>query len=179
MKLLSVSAICLLAAFSFNTEMHAQEFSQLDKSPMDAAAFPTSYKNPNKTMKVVYSRPQLNNRKLYDIVPLGKVWRLGANEATEITFYEDTYFGDTPVKAGTYSLYAIPGEKTWTMILNKNLNEWGAYTYDPDQDVARVNAIVSIEADPIEAFSIGYNEQGTMYLAWDTTRVAIPFNTNN
>ncbi|WP_066221009.1 DUF2911 domain-containing protein [Formosa haliotis] len=175
MKLFNVSAICLLLAFSLNTEMHAQKFSKLDKSPMDAAAFPTSYKNPNKTIKVIYSRPQLNNRKLEDLAPWGKVWRLGANEAAEITFYENTHFGDTPVKAGTYSLFAIPNDKTWTMILNKDLNAWGAYSYNPDQDVARYNALVSIDAESIEAFSIGFDEEGTMYLAWDTTRVAIPF----
>ncbi|MFB9054351.1 DUF2911 domain-containing protein [Formosa undariae] len=178
MKLFSASAICLLVAFSFNTAMTAQNFSKLDKSPMDAAAFPASYKDSNKKIKVVYSRPQLNDRELYDLVPLGKVWRLGANEAAEITFYKDSHFGDTPVKAGTYSLFAIRGEKTWTMILNKDLNTWGAYSYNPDQDVARYNAIASIDAESIEAFSIAFDDQETMYLAWGTTRVSMPFKRN-
>ncbi|MBP1838923.1 DUF2911 domain-containing protein [Formosa algae] len=175
MKLLKASVFCLLVAFSANTEMHAQKFSSLDKSPLDAAAYPASSKVTNKTMKVIYSRPQLNNRELYDLVPLGKVWRLGANESAEITFYKDSHFGDTPVKAGTYSLFAIREEKTWTLILNKDLNAWGAYSYNPDNDIARAKGLVSIDAESIEAFSIAFDEEGTMYLAWGTTRVSLPF----
>ncbi|QDO93868.1 DUF2911 domain-containing protein [Formosa sediminum] len=175
MKLFKASVFCLLVAFSMTTEMHAQKFNGLDKSPMDAAAFPANHKDSNKKIKVVYSRPQLNGRELYDLVPLGKVWRLGANESAEITFYEDTYFGDTLVKAGTYSLFAIRGEKMWTMILNKDLNAWGAYSYNPNQDVARYNAIASIDAESIEAFSITFSDEKTMYLGWGTTRVSVPF----
>ncbi|WP_299778548.1 DUF2911 domain-containing protein [uncultured Formosa sp.] len=175
MKLLKATVFCLLVAFSVNTEMHAQKFSKLDKSPMDAVSFPTSSKDTNKSMKVIYSRPQLNGRALSDLAPLGKVWRTGANESTEITFYKDTHFGDTPIKAGTYSFFAIPGEKTWTLILNKDLNAWGAYSYNADHDVARATALVSVDAESIEAFSIGFDAQGTMVLAWDTTRVSMPF----
>ncbi len=96
-------------AFAFimllSTTVNAQTFKGLDKSPMDAAAFPNSYKVSNKVIKVVYSRPQLKERKLYSIVTINEIWRTGANEAAEITFYEDMKLDETPVKAGTYSLF--------------------------------------------------------------------------
>ena len=91
--------------------LDAQNFKGLDKSPMDAASFPTSYKDSNKLIKVIYSRPQLKGRALNTLAPNGKVWRTGANEAAEITLYKDMKLGDGLVKAGTYSLFTIPGEK--------------------------------------------------------------------
>lgn len=78
------------------------------------------------TMKIVYGRPLKNGRTIFGgIIPYDKVWRTGANEATEITFYKDVVFGGQAVKAGTYSLFTIPGKKEWTFILNKDLDIWG------------------------------------------------------
>ena len=78
-------------------QLTAQEFKSLDKSPMDMAAFPSSYKISDKIVKVIYSRPQLNGRDLVKLAPPGKVWRTGANEAVEITFYKDVVFGGKAV----------------------------------------------------------------------------------
>lgn len=75
---------------------------------MDATAFPNSYKISDKIVKVIYSRPQLNGRDLVKLAPPEKVWRTGANEAAEITFYKDVIFGGKALKAGTYSLFTIP-----------------------------------------------------------------------
>jgi hypothetical protein len=74
-------------------EVAAQEFKSLDKSPMDMTAFPSSYKISDKIVKVIYSRPQLKGRDLLKLAPPAKVWRTGANEAAEITFYKDVIFG--------------------------------------------------------------------------------------
>jgi hypothetical protein len=84
MNLITTSLCCFLMFLTFNT--NAQDFKGLDKSPMDAAFFPSSNKEPNKLIKVVYSRPQLKDRELSSLVPNGKVWRTGANEAANITF---------------------------------------------------------------------------------------------
>ncbi|HDZ14946.1 MAG TPA: DUF2911 domain-containing protein, partial [Pricia sp.] len=85
--------VCTMAfmalAMVFSKEAVAQEFGGLDKSPMDMAAYPTSYKEADKTIRIVYSRPQLKGRTMAELAPEGKVWRTGANEATEITFYKD------------------------------------------------------------------------------------------
>ncbi len=164
-------------ALAFSTEAIAQEFSGMDKSPMDMAAFPTSYKEANKTVRVVYSRPQLKGRSMAELAPDGKVWRTGANEAPEITFYQDVSFGGKNIKAGTYSLFTIPGQEEWTVALNKNLNQWGAYSYDEGADVARVKVPSSSNGKSLEEFSIAFKEVdggAHMVMGWDKTRVAVP-----
>lgn len=164
-------------ALIFSTTSNAQEFSGLDKSPMDMASFPSSYKVSDKAVRVIYGRPQLKGRSLGDLAPAGKVWRTGANEAPEITFYKDVTFGGQDVEAGTYSLFTIPGEKEWTVILNKNLNQWGAYSYEEQADVARVSVPSSSAGDTLEAFSIAFKEVENgahMVMGWGNTRVEVP-----
>ncbi|KQC31362.1 DUF2911 domain-containing protein [Flagellimonas eckloniae] len=158
----------------FSTEATAQKFNGLDKSPADIASFPSSYRVSEKAARVIYSRPQLKGRSLSELAPDGKVWRTGANEAPEITFYKDATVGGKSVKAGTYALFTIPGESEWTVILNGNLNQWGAYSYNSDADVVRVTAKASTDSDSLEAFSIAFEENGTMVMGWGTTRVSLP-----
>lgn len=156
-----------------STHVDAQKFRDLDKSPMDASAYPTSNREPIKLVKVIYSRPQLKGRDLSSLVPNGKVWRTGANEAATITFYKDMKIGGKAVSAGEYGLFTIPGDKEWTIILNKDINVWGSYSYNEANDVLRVSAPVS-SGDALEAFSIAFADDGTMHLGWGTTRVAVP-----
>jgi len=170
-----VFALSLLVfAMVFSTEAEAQKFSGLDKSPLDIAATPSSYRISKKDIRVIYSRPQLKGRAVADLAPAGKVWRTGANEAVEITFYNDTNFGGKTVKAGTYSLFTIPGASEWEIILNSNMNQWGAYSYDKAGDVARVNGKVTKGKDSLEEFSITFTETD-MVIGWGTTRVSVPF----
>ena len=164
-------------AMVFSTEATAQDFGGLDKSPMDAAAFPTSYKESDKSVRVTYSRPQLNGRAVADLAKAGEVWRTGANEAPEITFYKDVKLGDAAVKAGTYSMFTIPGDGEWTVILNSKLNQWGSYSYDESSDVARVKATATDDGKSLEEFSIAFKEVdggAHMVMGWGTTRVAVP-----
>ncbi len=174
-KYLTLSLFVL--ALVFSTTANAQEFSGLDKSPMDMASFPSSYKVSDKAVRIVYGRPQLKGRSMGDLAPAGKVWRTGANEAPEITFYKDVTFGGQSVKAGTYSLFTIPGDKQWTVILNKNLNQWGAYSYDEAADVARTAVPASSAGESLDAFSIAFKEVeggAHMVMGWGTTRVEVP-----
>lgn len=177
----SIFTVAIMAiAMAFSMEATAQDFSKMDKSPMDVASFPTSYKVSDKTVKVVYSRPQLKDRSLSKLAKAGEVWRTGANESAEITFYTDVTFGETAVKAGTYSLFTIPGDKEWTVILNSNLNQWGAYSYDKSADVARATAATST-GESLEAFSIAFKEVeggSHMVMGWDKVRVALPIMTS-
>lgn len=179
MKKLSILSVL---AFAFvmlaSTNVNAQKFSKLDKSPMDAAAFPASYKEANKAIKIVYSRPQLKGRELSTLAPNGKVWRLGANEAAELTLYKDMKLGDSSVKAGSYTFYAIPGDKEWTVIISKDLNVWGSYFYKQANDVARLKVPVTSGSESLEAFSIAFakgDNSVDMHLGWGTTRVVVPF----
>ncbi|MDN3664449.1 DUF2911 domain-containing protein [Algibacter miyuki] len=171
------TSLAFVFVMLLSTSVSAQKFSKLDKSPMDAAAFPSDYKDANKDIKIIYSRPQLNGRDLATLAPNGKVWRVGANEAAELTLFSDMKFGDTTVKAGTYTFYLIPNENEWTAIINKDLNVWGSYFYKEANDVARLSVPVT-SGDDLDAFSIAFDEADgaiNMHLGWGTTRIAVPF----
>lgn len=153
----------------------AQQFPGLDKSPMDAASYSPT-RGGQVLAKVIYSRPQLNGRDMAKLAPAGKVWRTGANEATEITFFQDVNIDGTPVAAGTYSLYTIPGEGEWTLILNRAINQWGAYRYSADNDVLRMASPSEEMKESVEAFAMKFDENGHLMMAWGTTKVAFPIN---
>jgi hypothetical protein len=160
-----------------SSETFAQKFAKLDVSPMDAASYPVNWRNSDKLVKVIYSRPQLKGRTLDKLAPVEKVWRTGANEAAEITFYKDVTFGDRKVKAGTYTLFTIPSDGDWTVVLSNQKNVWGSYFYDKSEDVARVYGKVSKSKDLIEAFSIvfeGEDDNAIMHLGWENTIVSVP-----
>jgi len=179
-----ILTICvLLTTVLFVDQLIAQDFSGLDKSPADIAWLPGNRK-PAPIAKVIYSRPQMKGRTMFaadsELAPAGKIWRTGANETTQITFTKDATFGGKKVKAGTYSLYSIPGDK-WTVILNSKLNTWGHFEYDESKDVARVEVSARTNSGPeVEAFTIQFADpadgstKSTMYLAWGNTIVDIP-----
>jgi hypothetical protein len=174
----TISIFLFALLMAIGSAVNAQEFSKLDKSPMDIAAFPASYKDANKQMKVIYSRPQLKDRKLSKLAPNGEVWRSGANEAPELVLYKDFNLNGTKIKAGSYALLTIPGEKEWTIILNSDINTWGSYYYNEENDVARITVPTTYASDSLEAFSIvldGEDGNVTLYMGWDTLRVAVPF----
>ena len=166
-------AFFLIALIS-SLQLTAQNFKDLDKSPMDVAAFPSSYKISDKTVKVIYSRPQLNGRDLVKLAPPEMVWRTGANEAAEITFYKDVIFGGKALKAGTYSLFTIPSfDGDWTVIINSARNVWGSYYYKQDQDVIRVSGKTSTSEENIEAFSMMFDKDMTLKIGWGKTVVSV------
>lgn len=168
--------IFLLIAMLLKTNMSAQNFKDLDESPQDIAYYRVNRVTPP-LVKVIYGRPQKKGQKVFgNLVQYGKIWKTGANEATEIKFYQDILFGDVKVPAGTYVLLTIPGEKEWEVILSSNLDVWGAYQYNPLFDVAKIT-IPSSKAESIEVFSIAFKEKKDllqMVLAWDSTRIKIP-----
>ncbi|MDB4050879.1 DUF2911 domain-containing protein [Flavobacteriaceae bacterium] len=155
-------------------QLTAQEFKSLDKSPMDVAAFPSSYTISDKIVKVIYSRPQLNGRDLVKLATPEKIWRTGANEAVEITFYKDVIFGGKALNAGTYSLFTIPSlDGDWTVIINSARNVWGSYYYKQDQDVIRVSGKTSTIEENIEAFSMMFDKDMTLKMGWGKTVVSV------
>ncbi len=149
------------------------KFPGIQKSPTDISYLREGRNGPVHA-KVIYSRPYKNDRVIFgELVPFGKVWRTGADEATEITFYRDVMFGGKEVKAGTYALFTIPDKDSWDIILNNGLHQWGAFTYDDKMDVVRVKANPEMMDEPLENFSIVFND-GNMIMAWDKTMVAVP-----
>jgi len=136
MKKLKISGILVVVLMFVGTLTSCAQtgvkFHKLDKSPTDISLLRLE-KGAPVVVKVIYSRPQMKGRTIFaadGLVPYGKVWRTGANEATEVTFYKNTTFGGKKIPAGTYVLQTIPTENDWTIILNKNLNVWGAFSYD-------------------------------------------------
>ena len=155
-------------------QLTAQNFKGLDKSPMDVATFPSSYKISDKIVKVTYSRPQLNGRDLVKLAPPEKIWRTGANEAAEITFYKNVIFGGKALKAGTYSLFTIPSlNGDWTIIINRARNVWGSYYYKQDQDVIRVSGKTSKTEENVEAFSMMFDKDMTLKMGWGKTLISV------
>lgn len=132
-------------------------------------------------IEITYARPSMKGRRIFGgLVPYGEVWRTGANSATRITFSTPVNFGGTDVPAGTYELFAIPNETVWTVILQKAQEkpQWGSYTYDQKNDVARVTGKVTALASPSETFWIGLNDlrdtSATLNFTWEHTRVSVP-----
>lgn len=185
----------LLLLFLFSLiiiEVQAQKLRGTDKSPMDMAYYPDNFAHDRKfapkligdmpaIVRVTYSRPAKKEREVFGtkIVPYGEVWRLGANESAEIKFYQDVTIQGKKVNAGTYSLFAIPTATEWTIILNKDLDFWGAYSYNKENDVLRVSVPTKKTDELVENFSIqcikGSNDKEiTMKMAWDMTLIEVP-----
>lgn len=168
-----ITTIAFAFVMLLSTNVNAQKFSDIDKSVADIAYYKADRSAPP-SIKIIYGRPLKKGREIFgNLVPFGKVWRTGANEATEIKFYKDLKFGDKNVKSGTYSLFTIPGEKKWTIIISSDVDVWGAFSYKESADVVRINVPVTSGDDTLEAFSITFSK-GTMHLGWDTTRIDIP-----
>jgi len=160
----------------------------LDSSPMDMCYYPVDYpvlKIQDKVSeplvaRVVYSRPQKKGRKLFgDLIGYGQVWRLGANEATEIEFFRDVKIDNKVVRKGRYTLYALVNEDKWVLILNKETDTWGAFRYDSSKDVLRTVVPVEKRADIEEAFSMSFQKAGRgadLMISWDDVFVTLPIN---
>lgn len=158
----------------------------IDKSVLDISYYPNNYtllKIQDKVTdplaaRVIYSRPLKNNRNIFgELIEYGKVWRLGANEATEIEFYQNVKINNTPVKKGRYTLYTIPYADKWTFILNKELDTWGSFKYDQKKDILRTDVPIQKLTDTTEAFTMYFDkkEKGfTLNAVWDTVKVSLP-----
>ena len=124
-----------------------------------------------KKITIDYSAPSKRGRVIMgELVPYGEVWRTGANAATTLTTEGDLMIGSVHVPAGTYTLYTIPGEKEWTLIVNKQTGQWGT-KYDEAQDLGRTTLAVKALAAPVETFAISLppkgQNQSTLTLKWE------------
>ncbi|MBM3793223.1 MAG: DUF2911 domain-containing protein [Acidobacteria bacterium] len=130
-----------------------------------------------KKITISYGRPYKKGRVIFGgLEPLGKVWRTGADEATTITLEGDAMVGPLHVVAGTYSLFTIPNEKEWTLVLNKVAKQWGAFKYDQAMDYGRASMKVAVVKEPMEQLTISIDkkgEQAALKIAWDQTVATI------
>ncbi|MBS1682478.1 MAG: DUF2911 domain-containing protein [Bacteroidetes bacterium] len=155
-------------------------FSQEALSPRTSPLAITTARYKNTYLKITYSQPQKKGREIFGkLVPYGQVWRTGANEATEITVTDDIKINGTQLKAGTYSMFTIPGKEKWLVILNSDLGLWGAYNYNQKNDVLRFEAMAELIPGELvyEPFTIRIDQKtdtATLVLLWDRTQVNIP-----
>lgn len=157
----------------------------MDKSPMDMSWYPVDY--PKMKMsgnvteplvaRVIYSRPQKDNRVIFgDLVKYGSIWRLGANEATEIEFFKDVTINNQKVQKGRYVLYCVPQEKIWRLVLNNDLFTWGL-KIDTTKDAYHFDVPVAKTRFPYEAFTIEFekaNSYPQLVLGWDSVKASLP-----
>ncbi|HYC39814.1 MAG TPA: DUF2911 domain-containing protein [Chitinophagaceae bacterium] len=163
-----------------------QDVPPLDKSPMDMSYFPVNYpvlKIQNKStgspvMRVIYSRPQKAGRQIFGgLVKYGELWRMGANEATELEVFSPVRIGGRKISRGRYTLYAVVNEQQWTFIVNRETDTWGAFKYDPRRDVVRVQVPATRTVNPLEYLAIFFEKSATganLIVEWDHVRVALP-----
>ncbi len=183
-----VVLFCLVALL-LTLEVQAQEMAGLDKSPMDMAYYPDNFAHDRKfapkligdtpaLVRITYSRPAKKEREIFGkLIPYNEVWRTGANESTEIKFFKDVIIQGKKVKAGTYSLFTIPNANEWLIIINSDVDFWGAYSYNQANDILRVTVPVKNSVEVIENFSIQLSKvnssEAVVRLAWDTTLVEL------
>lgn len=188
---MKLSILFIFTTIICSTNIFAQDkLPPVDKSPMDMSYCPANFpitkmsgngKEPL-IARIIYSRPAMNGRRIFGgLIEFGKVWRVGANESTEIEFFKEVYIGNAKIKKGRYTLYAIPTEKKWTIILNKETDTWGAFTYDVKKDIIRFEVSVENITDPVESFTIYFDKISTFHnnyvinVLWESTKVSIPF----
>lgn len=175
--------LCLGMCFAFAQS----KLPAVDKSPMDMSYYPAGYpvqKMQGKVTealaaRVIYSRPQKNGRVVFgELLEYGKVWRLGANEATEIEFFQNVKFGNAKIKKGRYTMYCVPYTDKWTIIINKDVDAWGSFTYDVKKDVARLEVPITKSTEVLDSYTMAFEKSTTgfnLVIAWDNIRASVPF----
>src|SRR6202046_1981159 len=152
-------------------------FAQTGKSRPSPAASATCDLGGGKNIKTDYSSPRMKGRKVYgDLVPFGEVWRTGANDATTFVPSADVVVGGKTIPAGSYTIFTVPAQDKWTLIINKKTGEWGIpYKYESDE-LARVDMKVSQTPSPVENFTIAFDQKGntcTLNIKWENTQASV------
>ena len=160
-----------------------------DKSPMDLVQYPANSRYRNYVdekdfeasapkVRIVYSRPQKNDREIFGkLLEYGQPWRLGANETTEITLFQDTKIGGKDIKRGRYGMFAIPQADKWEIVLHTNIPTWGPPNHDESTNVATFTVPTEKTPETVENFAFVLQDVGDkvhMIIAWDNTMVQIP-----
>ena len=155
-------------------------FAQQDKSKRPSPPASTQCKLPDgKSISVDYSSPRANGRKIFGgLVPYGEIWRTGANEATTFVTTANLSVEGTDVPAGSYTIFTIPDQGKWTLIINKHTGEWGIPYHYESEELARVPMQVSTTSAPVENFTISFNQNGggcTLQVSWQETQASVTF----
>lgn len=125
---------------------------------------------------IAYHRPATRGRVIFGgVVPWGRVWRTGANQATAFSTDRDLLIGGVRVPAGSYTIWTIPGRQEWQLILNKQTGQWGT-VYNAEQDLVHIPMTVEMLPEPVDRFTIALvpmADASRLTLEWDRTRAAV------
>ena len=176
---------CILCLLMVTGAMAQQKPTEIDKSPLDVCYYPPNYpilKMSGKTIaqpiaRVLYSRPQKKGRTIFGgEVKYNEVWRIGANESTEIEFFRNVTLGNKKVLKGRYTLFCIPNEDKWTFILNRDNFSWGSFSYRSQFDVARIDSPVQKTSEEVEALTMYFENNGSnrLVVMWDSSMATLP-----
>ena len=177
----------MLSGFVAGTAEAQTKIPSLDKSPMDMSYYPNAYpilKIQDKitepmVARVIFSRPQKNGRAIFgELLDYGKVWRLGANEATEIEFFKNVKISDQKIRKGRYTLYCIPYTDKWTIIINKENDTWGSFKYDESKDILRIDLPIQKQVEIQDSFVMVFEKSATgasLMILWDDIKISLPF----
>jgi len=148
--------------------------SQVERRASPLSVVTSRYKDTY--LKITYSQPQAKGRVVFGgLVPYGKVWRTGANEATELTVTYPITVNGVQIDAGTYAIFTIPNKDKWTIVFNSDLGLWGSYNYNEKKDVIRFDVPVQRLSQPEEAFKIQIgplNNKAIVSMSWEHTQVS-------
>jgi hypothetical protein len=166
----------LLLFLLFFGMSYAQEVLKPRLSPLEMVTM----KYEDTYIKITYSRPHKRDREIFgNLVPYDKVWRTGANEATELTLTGGKIkIAGQELEPGAYTLFSIPQKNKWTIILNKEVGQWGAYNYNEDMDALRFDVPTKTTEVVYEPLTIEFEQHQdvtNILIIWDKTKVEIPF----
>lgn len=168
--------LALIGMFSLGLALLATVAASQNQPPSPPAKADCTLSD-GKTITVNYSSPRMRGRKVYGaLVPFGQIWRAGANAATTFVTTTDLTVGGKDVPAGSYTIFTIPAESKWTLVISKKTGEWGLAYPGPGEDLARVDMKVSKLDAPLENFTIAFDKAGTgctLRMDWETTRASI------
>lgn len=168
-----------------SSEPAGNPYATVDISPMDMSYYPVDYPKlkmttnsiPMPVVRIIYSRPHLQGRELFhDVLKYGELWRLGANESTEIQFYQDVTIQGKKIKAGRYILYCILGPDKWNIVLNSNIDSWGL-KQDTTKDIQSFEIPVTHDNPSLEYFTMVFEKTNTgadLIMAWDDVVAKLP-----
>lgn len=170
------TAVVLLFILSITLFAAAQQ----DKSKRPSPPAQAQCKLPDgKTITTDYSSPRAKGRQIFGgLVPYNEVWRTGANEATTFVTTANLSVEGKDVPAGSYTIFTVPAQDKWTLIINKKTGEWGIpYHYESDE-LVRVPMQVGKTSGPVENFTINYDQSGggcTLQISWENTQASVKF----
>ena len=187
MNIIRIIVSSILLITTALSQAQGNKVPAVDKSPLDISYYPANYpvlKIQDKLTepllaRVIYSRPSKGGRTIIgDLVEYGQVWRMGANEATEIELFRDVLVQSGKLKKGRYTLYANPNPDKWTVIFNRETDTWGSFRYDAKKDALRIELKPDKEKEVHEVLTMFFEKNGQqieLVLLWDDIKLRIPF----